>query len=120
MALHVAHCWRWCRCSCEEGTTFPLRGGPWLSARRFTTQHTAAVTSAAVPNRLQRGDSGLQLNVHFHVLALDGVYVRKEPSAPLVFHPLPSPTVDEVTDFAKRTALRVKGAVLAIEPRREE
>jgi hypothetical protein len=57
---------------------------------------------------IQRGDSGLRLNVHFHVLALDGVYVREEPSAPLVFHPLPAATVDEVTDVAKRTALRVK------------
>jgi Putative transposase len=57
---------------------------------------------------IQRGDSGLRLNVHFHVLALDGVYVREEPAAPLVFHPLPAPTVDEVADVAKRAALRVQ------------
>ena len=42
------------------------------------------------------------------LLALDGVYVREEPSAPLVFHPLLAPTVDEVADVAKRTALRVQ------------
>jgi hypothetical protein len=28
-------------------------------------------------------------NVHFHVLALDGVYVRKACKGALVFHPLP-------------------------------
>ncbi len=59
-------------------------------------------------NPVQRGDSGLRLNVRSHVLALDGVYVREEPSASLVFHPLPDPTVDEGTDVAKRTALRAK------------
>ena len=57
---------------------------------------------------IQRGDSSLRLNVHFHVLALDGVYVRKDPSAPLVFHALPEPTAEEVTEVAKRTALRVQ------------
>ncbi len=64
--------------------------------------HTGAVSV------IQRGDSDLRLNVHFHLLALDGVCVREEPSAPLVFHPLPAPTVDEVTDVAERTALRVQ------------
>jgi len=57
---------------------------------------------------IQRGDSALRLNVHFHVISLDGVYVREKPDAPLVFHALPAPTADEVTDVASRTALRVQ------------
>ncbi len=74
-----------------------LRRPPWTPSTAWTPS-----------NPVQRGDSGLRLNVHFHVLALDGVYVCEEPSALLVFHPLPAPTVDEVADVAKRTALRVK------------
>ena len=40
---------------------------------------------------LQRVDSALRLNVHLHVLGLDGCYVRAEPgeaSSELVFHSL--------------------------------
>ena len=36
---------------------------------------------------VQRSDSALRLNVHFHTLALDGVYVR-EPSGALAFRAL--------------------------------
>ena len=39
---------------------------------------------------IQRGDSALRLNVHFHVLVLDGVYVRETEGGALVFHPLAS------------------------------
>lgn len=64
--------------------------------------HTGAVAS------IQRTDSALRLNVHAHVLALDGVYVRKDPNGPLVFHPLPTPTRAEVADVARRTAERIE------------
>jgi len=58
---------------------------------------------------IQRGDSALRLNVHFHVLVLDGVYVREtEGGGALVFHPLAAPTEEELADVAKRTALRVQ------------
>ena len=57
---------------------------------------------------IQRGDSALRLNVHFHVLALDGVYVRAAQGGELVFHALAAPTADEVTDVATRTAQRVQ------------
>jgi hypothetical protein len=57
---------------------------------------------------IQRGDASLRLNVHFHVLALDGVYLREKPDAALMFHTLPAPSADEVADVATRTALRVQ------------
>ncbi len=57
---------------------------------------------------IQRGDSALRLNVHFHVLVLDGVYVRETEGGALVFHPLSAPTEEELADVAKRTALRVQ------------
>lgn len=48
---------------------------------------------------VQRCDASLQLNVHFHTLALDGMYVRDESGARL-FHRLPDPTHEEVVQVA--------------------
>jgi hypothetical protein len=55
---------------------------------------------------VQRTDSALRLNVHLHVLALDGVYVRDLASA-LVFHPLSTPDSEDVVQIARRTAERL-------------
>jgi len=77
-------------------------------AKQSLGLETVAQALTGAVSVIQRGDSSLRLNVHFHVIALDGVYVRQEPDAPLVFHPLPAPTADEVTVVAKRTALRVQ------------
>jgi hypothetical protein len=65
--------------------------------------------SAAFPGAvvaIQRTDSALRLNVHLHVLALDGVYVR-DPAGALVFHPLTTPSAEEVAQIARRTAERL-------------
>ena len=64
--------------------------------------HTGAVAA------IQRTDGAMRLNVHVHVLALDGVYVREDRDGALVFHPLPAPTRAEVTEVARRTAVRVE------------
>jgi hypothetical protein len=57
---------------------------------------------------VQRFDSALRLNVHAHVLAIDGVYVRgDDPSATPAFHVLAEPTQEEILDVARRTALLV-------------
>ena len=42
-----------------------------------------------------------------NTLALDGVYVCNE-EGELVFHPLPEPTVADVTDVATRTVARIE------------
>jgi peptidoglycan/xylan/chitin deacetylase (PgdA/CDA1 family) len=57
---------------------------------------------------IQRTDGAMRLNVHAHVLALDGVYVRDGPEGPLAFHPLPAPTHTDVTEVAWRTAARIE------------
>jgi hypothetical protein len=57
---------------------------------------------------VQRTDGALRLNVHLHVLGLDGVYLRR--GGELTFRPLPTPTAHEVSDIARRTALRVHKA----------
>jgi hypothetical protein len=44
---------------------------------------------------VQRFGSSLRLNVHFHTLALDGVYATG-PDGQLLFHPLPSPSDTDV------------------------
>jgi hypothetical protein len=53
---------------------------------------------------VQRTDGAIRLNVHLHVLGLDGVYVEDE-QGELGFHPLGTPSSDEVRDIARRTAL---------------
>lgn len=66
---------------------------------------------------VQRCDSSLRLNLHFHSLALDGVYVRGA-TGTLVFHALAAPTQEEVQQVAAWThagierALRARGRSL--------
>jgi hypothetical protein len=58
---------------------------------------------------VQRTDSALRLNVHLHVMGLDGVYVEDE-RGELRFHTLGTPSSGEVRDIARRTALRLHRA----------
>ena len=60
---------------------------------------------------VQRTDGALRLNVHLHVLCLDGVYRRD--GEELTFSPLPTPSAQEVGDIARRTAKRVHKAFVA-------
>ena len=69
-----------------------------MSLASINEAYTGAVTI------LQRFDSALRLNVHPHTLCLDGVYVRDQSSALLVFHQLPEPTHQEVEQLACRIA----------------
>ncbi|MFT5358267.1 MAG: hypothetical protein ACI9KE_005505 [Polyangiales bacterium] len=51
---------------------------------------------------VQRDDSALRLNVHFHTLALDGVYVRDE-EGELQFRALGAPMTEDVGQVAAWT-----------------
>jgi len=73
-----------------------------LGLASVTDAHPGAVAA------VHRADSALRLNVHFHVLGLDGVYVRDDSTGSLVFHPLPAPTQAEVAEVARRTAARIE------------
>jgi len=55
---------------------------------------------------IQRFDSALRLNVHGHLLSLDGVYVRAA-DGKLRFHELPEPAAEDVAEVARRTAARL-------------
>ena len=81
--------------------SYRCRAKRLLGLDRVRDAHPGAVTF------VQRFDSGLRLNVHFHTLALDGVYVRADDGT-LDFHPLPPPTAAEVAEVAGRTAERVR------------
>lgn len=63
--------------------------------------HTGAVCA------VQRTDGALRLNVHMHVLALDGVYVRDRRSGKLEVHAFAAPVRKDVEDVARRTADRI-------------
>ncbi len=51
---------------------------------------------------IQRVDSALRINPHFHTIALDGAYVR-DAEGELLFHALPEPSAEEVAQVARWT-----------------
>jgi hypothetical protein len=63
---------------------------------------------------IQRFRGGLDLNVHSHTLALDGVFTEREPGGPLVFHAAPPPSDAEVG----RLVITVRRRVLRLLDRR--
>ena len=62
---------------------------------------------------IQRFGSALNLNVHFHSLAPDGVFSDNGGDT-LTFHPLPPPSDDDVRGVATRTASRVLKKITAM------
>ncbi len=64
------------------------------------TAHTGAVTL------IQRFGSALNLNLHFHMLFLDGVYVERSDGG-VRFLWVKAPTSIEITQLADRIARRV-------------
>ncbi|MCK9463965.1 MAG: transposase, partial [Proteobacteria bacterium] len=61
--------------------------------RGYVNARTGAVTV------IQRAGGALNLNVHFHMAALDGVFV--EVDGELVFHRLPAPSTEDVAVIVK-------------------
>jgi hypothetical protein len=80
----------------QLGPSTSLRTG----LRSVEDAHVGAITF------VQRSDSSLRLNVHFHSAALDGVYVR-DAQAVLRFHALAAPSGDEVAQVAAWTYERI-------------
>src|SRR5690606_16394286 len=71
-----------------------------LGLASMSEAHTGGITF------IQRFDSALRLNVHFHSLFLDGVFVRADDGA-LEFLELPEPSPQQVEEVAARTAKRI-------------
>ena len=55
---------------------------------------------------VQRFGSSLNLNVHFHVIAMDGVYAQ-QPDGNLLFHPLPAPSDEDIARLARSVCRKV-------------
>ena len=64
--------------------------------------HTGAVTL------IQRFDSALNLNVHFHMLFIDGVYQEKH-NGQLRFHRVNAATTSEINTLVATISQRVAG-----------
>jgi hypothetical protein len=58
---------------------------------------------------LQRFGGSLNLNVHFHVLAIDGLYTRASLSAPPRFHPLPGLSELDVAEIEQAMVAKILG-----------
>jgi len=56
---------------------------------------------------IQRFGSGLALNVHFHILAIDGCFERQDDGT-VAWRAAPSPTTDEIERVVERIAVRVE------------
>ncbi|MFO1455070.1 MAG: transposase [Steroidobacteraceae bacterium] len=84
------------------GVVYRTISGHLLSEARLTrrTGHTGAVTL------IQRFGSALNLNVHLHMIFVDGAY-RSDGVAPPVFHPVPPPDAAHLQAVVQRIAERV-------------
>jgi hypothetical protein len=59
---------------------------------------------------IQRFGSALNLNIHFHMIFLDGVYLPVE-GAPPVFRHVPAPTATELSELVQRIGARIGRAL---------
>jgi hypothetical protein len=62
---------------------------------------------AGVVTAIQRANSDLRLNPHFHTLFLDGVYGPDIDGKGQMFHPAPAPTHEDVEQLALRASRRI-------------
>jgi hypothetical protein len=72
--------------------------------READLTRASAVTGAVT--LIQRFGSALNLNVHFHLLVLDGVY-RRDGESRLRFVPVPAPRTEELEGLVRRIAERI-------------
>ena len=73
-----------------------------LGLRSVSHAYPGAVTA------IQRASSDASLNIHFHSLFTDGVFVQEDTFEPVLFHELPPPTDEEVAGVAIETSRRVR------------
>jgi len=85
----------------------PLR--QWVLSLPFALRFLLATDPDSL-TLIQRFGSALNLNIHFHMIFLDGVYVPVEGAAP-VFRHVPAPTGTELQELVQQIAVRI-GRVL--------
>ena len=67
---------------------------------------TRAIGHPGAVTLIQRFGSALNLNIHFHMIFLDGVYLPVE-DAPPVFRHVPAPTGTELHELVQQIAERI-------------
>jgi hypothetical protein len=77
----------------------------WKAKSLFGLASVSSAHPGAV-SVIQRSSSHLALNIHFHSLFTDGVFVQEAPGDPVSFRELPAPTSDEVTEVAQEVCHR--------------
>ena len=86
----------------------------WLRQRARRQGVVGALKTGAV-TVIQRFNSALGANPHFHTLCLDGVYTFPVGRAP-VFHPTPAPTDEDIAHVAAAVFRRVERRLADREP----
>jgi len=77
-----------------------------LGLESVTLAHPGAVTV------IQRCSGHLALNVHFHSLITDGVFIQESPDGPVDFQSLPPPGDDEITAVAWDACRRTRDVLV--------
>ena len=78
----------------------------WYADRAAQLGHAGGDTGGVIV--VQRFSSSLNLNVHFHMLLLDGVYVADPGGGEPRWVPVPAPTTDEVQQLVRVVAKAVE------------
>jgi len=85
----------------------------WADAAGLVTNGATAAAETGAVTFVQRFGSSVNLNVHLHVVVLDGVFVRGGAPAgrggALRFHAAPPPTRAELATLVRRVSHRVLG-----------
>ena len=69
--------------------------------------YTKATAQTGAVTLIQRFGGALNLNIHFHILFLDGVYIDGTHGSGTRFHPIKAPTSDELTQLTHTIARRI-------------
>jgi hypothetical protein len=69
--------------------------------------HTKATAHPGAVTLIQRFGGAVNLNIHFHMLFLDGVYVRDSGESDLQFRRVKAPTSDELTQLTHTIVQRI-------------
>ena len=80
----------------------------FASHRKRSASAGIARTASGAVTCVQRFGGSLNLNVHFHTIVVDGVFVR-EPDGALGFVALPEPTRDQLQALVSAVARRATG-----------
>jgi hypothetical protein len=73
--------------------------------QKCASDHGLGEVACGAITHVQRFGSSLDLNVHFHVIVADGVFVRDVASNP-TFHAAPPPTREELSGIVRRVRRR--------------